>query len=90
MAVGDVVNGIDNGALLIFQPAAGVEVCITSACAWLTSTALFDGTKIAYISQSAGGSTDTNINVKIMINNTNYLRVTGTVNGSSYSGIQIK
>jgi len=94
MAVGDVVNGISGAnAILDFQPAAGVECVIT--CTW---GLLAGGQPLLY-----NGSNQTNAvntatesplywNVKIFINNTNYLRIPaqGAGTRSGYTGLQTK
>jgi hypothetical protein len=89
MAVGDIVNGISN-ADLTFQPAAGVSIAITHAVGWLKEVLFTNGVIDAYIlfqgdTKNGGGE-----NTKIMINNTNYLKVLVNANGTSYSGIQIQ
>lgn len=92
MAVGDVINGISAvGTNLSYQPAAGVEVMITSIFMPDETTAnkfrLTDGTF-----ESASPTFETSVsNVKMMINNTNYLilkAITSKVTG--FTGIQIK
>ena len=91
MAAGDVVNGITSGSNIFFQPAAGVEIMITSlgdiddaSC----SGGLWNGAAGSdVISRGAGYM----FQPKIFINNTNYLFVWGSgTNNRGYSGIQIK
>lgn len=97
MAVGDVVNGIftSAGVYHYFQPAAGVEVIITSTHGSNSQTllvGLYNGTTSstsALVYQA--NWTSTPANTKIAINNTNHLSI--YTNGNpppSYSGIQIK
>ena len=95
MAVGDVVNGIGVlDTVLIFQPAAGVEVMISCAGVYTNWTYLYDGTKQSEIFSnqlSTSGQNFGNSPEKIFINNTNYLRVNKDPSYiGSYSGIQIK
>ena len=96
MAVGEVVNGIGAVATQInFQPAANVELCITQCGAEDAWTRLTNGTLNPIVSFTipANGSNYGNKNgvQKIMINNTNYLRIdaSGSYSGF-YTGIQIK
>jgi len=89
MAVGDIVNGIRNdGSDLVFQPAVGVSICITAACArgqWFSAT---NGVISAVLveSQVYPGIAS----LKLMINNTNYLTLPTDADGEFYSGIQIQ
>tara|TARA_R110002049_G_scaffold161234_1_gene326732 strand:+ start:685 stop:975 length:291 start_codon:yes stop_codon:yes gene_type:complete len=96
MAVGDVVNGlVATGSAITFQPAAGVEVAIMSTGSYNSWTQIYNGVQFAYVSGSnfpadgvAGGYAP---NIKLMINNTNYLRVLSNATGGAfYTGIQIK
>jgi hypothetical protein len=89
MASGDVVNGV--GAVntaINFQPAVGVECCITSAVVNTEWIRLTDG--VEYGDMFYNSSLELS-NCKIMITNTNYLNIKadGTESGS-YTGIQIK
>jgi hypothetical protein len=89
MAVGDIVNGIQiTGASLYFQPAVGVEVCITSTGTLGNYVRLYNGT-IATI-MFAGDVSWGGGNCKIMINNTNYLEVMSSASNQCYTGIQLK
>ena len=89
MAVGDVVNGLSAaGVALSFQPAVGVEVCITSFGSYNSWTRIENG--IIGSNLVVNGHVSGNLNSKIMINNTNYINLTLSADGSSYSGIQIK
>lgn len=95
MAIGDVVTdavSVGAGADADYQPAAGVETCIT-AVALNNNTSLwailYDGTdsSIILIGQSAYSA-----NMKLFINNTTYLRLhndTGGALAMGYSGVQI-
>jgi len=96
MAVGDVVNDLADvltTARLTFQPAAGVEVVITSACdsnpADDQLVELFDGTLAARFDQL----NDTFLSVKIFINNAHHLSLLNSNAGTrqmGYTGIQTK
>jgi len=97
MAVGDVVSGIFTsiGVSHYFQPAAGVEVIITSthgSNANTLSVGLYNGTTNStsnLIYQTYWTSTPAN--TKMGINNTNYLSIFTNGNPTpSYSGIQTK
>lgn len=90
MAVGDIVNGLATSSDLIMQPAAGVEICITSLSSWTASSGFFNGTTYALIRAGMASGAASPIQVKIMINNTNYVKALSDANGSQYSGIQIK
>jgi len=91
MAVGDVVNGFGAvaGATLNFQPAAGVEVMISSAGANGNQIRLFNGAADSYNSVGVTGQDGTSGNLKIFITNTNYLQVVPTGIFASFTGIQI-
>ena len=107
MASGDVVSNIYSlpfPTTIDFQPAVGVEIAITS---WGGTEVGPDGTSlgltngIIYVEMFRGNtdqskfnnSTDPN-NIKVMINNTVYLRSAYIANPgtaySTWSGIQIK
>jgi hypothetical protein len=97
MAVGEVVNGIFTsiGVYHDFQPAATVQVIITSlhgAFSGTLNAGLYDGTTHSGVNVSYTTYwTAAPCNVKIGINNTNYLRIyTNSGSPPSYSGIQIK
>lgn len=99
MAVGDVVAGVASSSLS-FQPAAGVEVVLTSYGANKQWSRLTDGTTNAYVfifsdSSAVGQNTGTGQGsggAKLCINNSIYLNFTGTsyTDGGYYTGIQIK
>lgn len=94
MAVGDVVNGINAGTSITFQPAVGVEYCITSICG--------GNGNYAYIKMTDGTNTATtrasfttywafnSANIKVMINNTNYCEIASGGGAVAFSGIQTK
>ncbi len=94
MAVGDVVNGISaNNTILTFQPAAGVECCITSVGTDNINTngcKLYNGTLLS--GQARVTEITNQSNIKIFINNTNYLYLPalGVAYMSHYTGIQTK
>ena len=92
MAVGDVINGIVLASTFTnFQPAAGVEVAITSVLGRLgdVDIGLYDGA--TYGRQNINTATIQTLFVeRIMINNTNYFRMYSNGQDGSYSGIQIK
>jgi len=96
MAVGDVVNAISaTNTVLTFQPAAGVEVMISSVGLDNTGTNvrnLFNGTNVSVLASTITSHSVTNGNLKIFINNTNYftLPALGASAHGSFSGIQIK
>jgi hypothetical protein len=92
MVVGDIVNGI--GAIATytyFQPAAGVEVMVTSITGRNTVYGgLYDGvtSSTGYVSLNSVGFDGTN--AKIGITNTNYLVYYSSTVPSCFSGVQIK
>ena len=89
MVVGDIVNGIGAaGSDFSFQPAAGVEIAITSTGANGQPTRLTNGITAAIISYT--GSSWGTANIKLMINNTNYVIMQNTGDNMCYSGIQLK
>jgi len=94
MAAGDVVNGFLSHPSN-FQPAAGVEVVITSFMlnsagnAQITLKGLTDAQN--YIGGTEGdGIGGSLMNIKFFINNTNYLRNQTGHGPAGYTGIQIK
>jgi hypothetical protein len=90
MAVGDVVNGASNNNVnLAFIPAVGVSICITSFQNYNVYTRLGNAVDSAFIADCSGTFADYQ-NVKIMINNTNYLIYSTSTLGTGYSGIQIQ
>ncbi len=96
MAVGDVISGIFTtaGVYHDFQPAAGVEIIITAVIGSNANqliAGLNDGTTLSSSMTSYTTNWSHNANMKIGINNTNYLTI--YVNSGpppSYTGIQIK
>ena len=92
MAVGDVVSGISaDNTIVTFQPAVGVEVCITSV---LTDQIASPSPQL-YIVIICGSPTiqhTNDYNIKFFINNTNYLYIGALGAGyfSAYTGIQTK
>lgn len=92
MAVGDVIaQSIPAGTLTDFQPAAGVEVMITSIGNTISAGpyALFDGVTEGQFAGTAALPFNTS-NTKIMINNTTYFRMLANGYPTNFSGIQIK
>tara|TARA_R110000803_G_C11834221_1_gene303713 strand:- start:28 stop:318 length:291 start_codon:yes stop_codon:yes gene_type:complete len=96
MAVGDIISQTYaiSGAFENFQPAAGVEILVTSGIGRITqiSFGITNGIQPAYI--DFDDNTDTgprNIgNIKIGITNTYYLYFYGQATGLGFTGIQIK
>lgn len=92
MVSGDIVNGVSNSAIT-FQPSAGTQICITSVLGGnatqlyseLTNGVIF---AVSMVAKNNDWSINGN-NTKIMITNTNYLRVNSGGGGMGYSGIQI-
>lgn len=94
MAVGDIVNGISgDNTKLDFQPASGVEIMITSCFMDRIAIApmLFDGTNQQELVCATPTVATQLGNLKIFINNTNYLRLDnlGVGNRSAYTGIVV-
>jgi len=93
MAVGDIVNGVfDINTLLVFRPALGVEIAITSSYNQGYFIMLTDGVISAPIMYTATANSY-DAGSKIMINNTIWLTTSTTIpniDGSTYSGIQLK
>jgi TM2 domain-containing membrane protein YozV len=91
MAVGDVVNGIQaTGVNLYFQPALTVQCIITMSGSAGVYVQLTNGVTNASILPMATANYGNNANMKIMINNTNYLQVDTSAFNMCYSGMQIK
>lgn len=94
MALGDLINDVlaTQLAFVYFQPAAGVEIIITSVLGdTSTYMGLSNGTEngATLMANTSGSGT----NVKIGITNTNYLVLRsqgGGVYFPNYSGLQIK
>ena len=90
MAIGDIVSGVGvAGVTLTFQPAVGVSVMISVAQNYADMISLTDGVNSGYLYHGTQGYVQT-ANVKIMINNTNYLSIASAGNSSVYTGIQIQ
>lgn len=83
------MNGVHVGSGNVdFQPAVGVSICITSVGVWGSYVQITNGSTVAYFLDTIANGEST---TKIMIDNTNYLRLFAlNTNGASYSGIQIK
>tara|TARA_R110000751_G_scaffold3467_1_gene16769 strand:+ start:490 stop:774 length:285 start_codon:yes stop_codon:yes gene_type:complete len=94
MAVGDVVNGVSAlGAAINFQPSAGSECMISSTSGWGDYNGLYNTsmTFSAVMTLATNNIAGTSGNVKIFINNTNYLNCRVSVSYyTGYTGIQIK
>jgi len=93
MVVGDVVNQLNPvvSATLTFQPAAGVEVMVSTIGVVGGIFYLTNGVNNGYLSVASSGQTATSVNVKMFINNTNYLHI--ALSGGYYNnftGLQIK
>ena len=99
MAKGDVVSAISaalaSGGNLDYQPAAGVEAMITEVAsdsiAADLKVSLYNGTTAALIHTHDSDLDETPF--KILVNNTNYLRLTNSNAGAqdvAYCGIQTK
>ena len=91
MAAGDVVNYIHNvsGGCFTYQPAASVEVVVTSCWTASTGNAIYltNGVTAA---QVIPAQVSNYLNLKIFINNTNYLQVCGGSQYPAFSGVQTK
>lgn len=100
MAVGDVVNGISAAnTILDFQPAAGVECLIISlfyddpATAAVDAVNYYNGSvAVPCINDTVTDPASAFLNIKLAINNTNYLRIAARGAGeySAYGGYQTK
>ena len=93
MAVGDIVHGVSaDNVVLVFRPAAGVDICITAFNAHNIYTRLTDGTDYPMFSANIGTNAyqSSQFNSKIMINNDIWIDMLGSATGDSYTGIQIK
>jgi len=92
MAVGDVISVLQNSDIT-YQPAAGVEVMITSAGPQNDGgfgIGLYDGVNISYNYYNATTSAWENYQPKIFITNSVYLTITSSAGSRSFCGIQIK
>ena len=86
MVKGDVINGTGAAAAVLnYQPAAGVEVVITTADT-NEKVLFYDGTNSAPV--LAAGTTP----IKIFLNNTLYLRLDAGAAATyrAFSGVQVK
>jgi hypothetical protein len=96
MVVGDVVNEI--GAIaspLTFQPAATVECLISTAGngtggAWMLLTNAAGA--FSYLWDTSATTNNYRSNIKLFINNTNFLYISTAIAGeyANFTGIQIK
>lgn len=95
LVVGDVVNGLSgDNAILIFQPAAGVEVVITTQNTDAISASIqtFDGVNDSFTITSSANSGRTNfMNMKLFITNALHVRflALGVGSRSAFSGVEI-
>jgi len=86
MAVGDVIS--DNiAANTAFQPAAGVEVCITFLNNLSGDWDTFDGTNATIIGGTIASTDDIRL-IKLFIDNGDYIR-SDTAGRGLYSGVQV-
>jgi membrane glycosyltransferase len=92
MVSGDVVSGMSaTGVVLIFQPAATVEIFIGSTSSWGSMIRLTDGVNLAFLNGSNSTTNGTTNAMKVFINNTHYLDMLSNASaGCWFSGIQIK
>lgn len=96
MAKGDVVNDVQSittGASLDFQPSAGVEALITEvANEAAIEVRLYDGSIDTAVVETLAAAED-RPPMKLLINNTNRLRITETsaaTRAIGYCGVQTK
>lgn len=92
MAVGDVINGLAAATTFVnFQPAAGVEVAITSITGQEgdVELGLYNGVSYGQTNLQKDPAMTLFIQ-RFMINNTNYLRMYSNGQIGSFTGIQIK
>tara|TARA_R110000824_G_scaffold139507_1_gene304655 strand:- start:341 stop:613 length:273 start_codon:yes stop_codon:yes gene_type:complete len=90
MAVGDIVNGLSVAAAVVaFQPAVGVSVCLTAYGGWTDVSRLTDGVTPAIIRSNVNATTLSQP-VKLFINNTNYIDFYSNASGIHYSGVQVQ
>jgi hypothetical protein len=97
MAVGDVVSQAQNSSFT-FQPASGVQVCITQIVSQGGTATAIEGrgsinTGSAYLSVSNGATDNTQgrnylPNIKFFIDNASYLYFFGSSAYIGFSGIQ--
>lgn len=91
MSSGDPINGLQTSGVsnFNFQPAVGVNVLLTTVNAWGNYSQIYNGADFGIlISPALTDSTDKQ-NVKIIINNTNYLQMRPSADGQFYSGIEM-
>jgi len=94
LTVGDIVNGISAAAtILVFQPAVGVSIMITT-CAFggnVVSPFFTDGVNLSGMNWSTAGVNSAN-NSKIFLDNSLYLRFQALPAGeySAFCGIQVQ
>ena len=93
MAVGDIISDVvASGGWRYFQPAATVEIIIT--CAVMSGESYLghyngsDGPSYAGTGYAAQ-NTMNQYNLKMGINNTDYLGINSAASDASYSGLQI-
>lgn len=85
MAVGDVVSQISStGTVLTYQPAAGVEVMVTSC--FMQSNPDIKLTDGVNSSEKITAKTG----FKIFLNNSIYMKIDAATGKSAFTGIQIK
>ena len=91
MAIGDIVNGVSAvSTALQFQPAIGVSICLKSVSNYNSWIRINDGTNSALCAGLGTLTVGTNMNTKIMIDNSVYLYIDSSSGQSShYTGIQI-
>ena len=98
MTAGDVVNIVNSltaGVNFDYVPAVGVEIAITTVAAGNSDqdVYLYDGANQAMFYRWASVTANRGSMVKVMINNSIYIRFNngaGTTQVSGFSGIQIK
>jgi len=94
MAVGDVVGSISAAnTLLTFQPAAGVEVCITCMTtnnSVLTLGQLTDGVLDSFLKWATNSVIDSN-NMKVFVTNDLFIQIPAIAAGesSAFTGITV-
>jgi len=93
MAVGDIVSGSSAvNTALSFIPALGVEIIITATGAYNAWISLENATGVGHLFTQQTLPYGVNANIKVGINNTNYLNLGAGAIGQQnfYTGIQIK
>jgi|TARA_R110002124_G_scaffold213236_1_gene379397 hypothetical protein len=92
MAIGDFVTGISTTPGtpgLTIQPAGTNVLCMTSYGDWSGNSLMSNGVIVAYVKDHLSGATE-ELLMKLFIDNTNYLIMYTSGNGSHYSGVQVK